>query len=694
MSDAAVRDVARRAGIAVKWIDSANKPQRVSIEVMRHILAALGLPCGSPEDLTRSRHELSVRRRQLPPLITATVGEAVILPIADGSLPARVRLVHEDGTTVDLAPQQSANGRASLQPVSLPGYYTLDLGERSVTLAAAPPRCRTVEDITPGSLLWALAVQVYGLRRPGDSGIGDMGAVGMLAESAARLEADALALSPTHAMFTADPGHFSPYSPSSRLFHNPLHADPRSLFGAARVAQAIHDKTLEGEPSDLETRSQIDWPQAARVKLSIFRRLFDHFASTDLIAVPATRLAADFAQFRADGGDLLEEHARFEALHAERLSINCNAWDWRSWPVEWRGPHGPALEEFAASNQREILFHSFLQWIAERSFAAAQKTALQSGMRIGLIADLAVGMSGGGSHAWARQNDILVGLNVGAPPDQFNSLGQNWGLTTFSPHALVAGGFAPFIATLRAGMQHCGGLRIDHAMGLMRLWVIPDGGTPQEGAYLAYPLDDLLRLTALESHRQCAIVIGEDLGTVPPGFRERLVKAGIAGMRVLWFERQRRRFVPPDLWPTEAAAMTSTHDLPTVAGWWRGTDIAVRARCGLGRDSQEERAARDMDRQVLWSAFRAANVEQGPPPPPDGAPRVVDAAVRFIGRTPTRLALVPLEDALALEHQPNVPGTIDEHPNWRRRYQADASKLLDDANVRSRLEGLSPRGER
>src|SRR5262249_6500620 len=284
----------------------------------------------------------------------------------------------------------------------------------------------------------------------------------------------------------------------------------------------------------------------------------------------------DLAAFRAAGGDLLRQHVRFEALHADRTAADPNAWSWRTWPASLRDPNSAAVEDFAVRHEREVLFHYFLQWVAERSFATAQKSARGAGMRIGLIADLAVGMDSSGSHAWSRQSDILVGLEVGAPPDPLGPLGQNWGLTAFSPLALAAGGFAPFIATLRAGMRNAGGLRIDHAMSFTRLWLIPEGAKPNEGAYLAYPADDLLRLAALESQRHRAIVIGEDLGTVPAGFRERLAQTGIDGMRVLWFEKDANRFRQPRKWARSAVAVTTTHDLPTVAGWWRGADIETR----------------------------------------------------------------------------------------------------------------------
>jgi 4-alpha-glucanotransferase len=313
-------------------------------------------------------------------------------------------------------------------------------------------------------------------------------------------------------------------------------------------------------------------------------------------------------------------------------------------------------------------------------------------MRIGLIADLAVGMTSAGSYAWAHQDHMLSGLQIGAPPDSFNANGQNWGLSSFSPRALSGQGFEPFIATLRACMRHAGGLRVDHIMGLTRLWVIPEGAKANEGAYITYPVDDLFRLTALESYRHRAIVIGEDLGTVPLRFHELLARAGIYGMSVLWFARDDKGFTPPHQWPSTAAAMTSTHDLPTVSGWWGGTDLKARESCGLINDAGVEQRGRDAEREALWTAFKSAKIAEGGLPSASEASRVVDAAVRFVAKTPSRLALLPLEDAIGLARQPNIPGTIDQYPNWRHRYPAEVATLLDDNEVRHRIEILANRG--
>ena len=395
------------------------------------------------------------------------------------------------------------------------------------------------------------------------------------------------------------------------------------------------------------------------------------------------------------GGDRLRDHARFEALQASLLRTDRGLWSWRSWPAELRDPSSLAVAEFAAANETEIRFHAFLQWLVARSLDATQAAARQAGMRIGLIADLAVGQDGRGSHAWSRQKDLLVGACVGAPPDYYNADGQNWGLTTFSPHALTAEAFAPYIATLRAAMRHMGGLRIDHVMGLMRLWLIPEGASATQGAYVSYPVQSLFRLTALESLRHRAIVIGEDLGTLPHGFREELDAQGIAGMQVLRFERDGYGFFrAPDSWRPRAVAMTTTHDLPPTAGWWRGLDIDVRA--GLhkahGHDAvAAERAERVEIRHFLWGALVHAGVAAGEEPPPSAPDAVVDAAARYTAATPCHLAILPLEDALGVSEQPNLPGTVDEYPNWRLRLPGEAGKLLDARQPSARLDAMRQR---
>ena len=279
-----------------------------------------------------------------------------------------------------------------------------------------------------------------------------------------------------------------------------------------------------------------------------------------------------------------------------------------------------------------------------------------------------------------------MGLSVGAPPDLLSHEGQNWGITAFSPHGLRSHGFRAFIEMLRAALRHAGGVRIDHAMGLNRLWVVPEGEISANGVYLSMPERDLLRLVRLESQRHRAIVLGEDLGTVPEGFSDRIAAARIDGMRVMWFERDDHRFHAPATWTRGASAMTTTHDLPTVSGWWRGRDIDWNEK--LGRPTDGARDERARDRLKLWDAMCESGAASGPVPSDWDGYRIVDAAVAHVARAGCELVMLPLEDALALEEAPNVPGTTDEHPNWRRRLPHDSATLLEEPHVASRLSAL------
>jgi 4-alpha-glucanotransferase len=493
-------------------------------------------------------------------------------------------------------------------------------------------------------------------------------------------------------MFSAEPGRFSPYSPSSRLWLNVTHIDPAAVFGAQAALAAIEAAGAGEAWSKFETPSLADWPQAVPVKLKVLRALFENFCVHER-ALDMPR-ALEFHGFCTRGGRALEDHARFEALQAWQLAQPDGNGHWRNWPEALRDPRSPEVEAFADAHRHEVEFHLFLQWLAAKGLSHAQHAARDAGMAIGLIADLAVGCDSAGSHAWSYRDDMLTGVSVGAPPDLFNQAGQSWGLTTFSPRAMRTQGFVAFIDMLRAAFAHAGGIRIDHILGLRRLWLVPEREPARNGAYLRYPLEDMLRLIALESWRHRAIVIGEDLGTVPPGFRERLSEHGLSGIRVLWFERTESGtgFKPPHEWDRDVVSTTTTHDLPTVTGWWRGDDIDWRNRIGQtsaradGRDpvalAHTERAA---DRDALWTAFQQAGVAAHDVPAPslDNAP--VDEALAFVASTPAPLVTLPLEDLLALAEQPNLPGSIDEHPNWRRRLALPVDELFRDAAFCDRL---------
>ncbi|ASU38823.1 4-alpha-glucanotransferase [Herbaspirillum sp. meg3] len=695
--DQAVYNLAALAGIAVNWIDAYDQPQTVSPASLRTILATLGLPCDSHRQADESRARLQEINRSaaLPSLITAEVGKDIVLPAQCGLQGQSCLIILESGE--QLARKISGNaGNDGDAPIIAAidryGYHRLQVAGIEVTLAVAPPRCYGVADafLDKGDARergWGLALQLYGLRSEDDGGIGSFGGLAQLATKAGKEGATALAISPVHAMFAADTHRFSPYSPSSRLFLNVLHIDPADVMGRSAMQQVLQEAGPEAMALQqrLEHASQVNWPEAGRHRLNLLRRLYGMFR---MQGTPS----AEFAAFRLQGGRALADHALFEALH-HTLSAKTPgiASDWRHWPERYHHPESAELRRFAQEQGGEIDFHVFLQWQAARSLQRAQQAARDSGMAVGLIADLAVGADNGGSQAWSHSDEMIAGLSVGAPPDLLNTRGQNWGIGAFSPLAMRAAGFRSYIAMLRSVFAHAGGVRIDHVMGLTRLWLTPEGADANDGAYLRYPASDLLRLVALESWRHRAIVIGEDLGTVPEGFDTQLQNSGLLGIGVLWFEREQKQFLPPKAWPAHAIATTSTHDLPTVAGWWSGRDIGWRAELDLLTPGDTEAQALDdrkQDRRSLWQALQEAGCVSGEQPADDQPESVADGAAAYIAQTPAPLALLPIEDLLGLEEQPNLPGTVAVHPNWQRRLPATASTLLEQTPCRRRMRLL------
>jgi len=683
LSEAKLEILASRAGLAVDWIDANGRPQHVQPDALRAVLKGLGHPADTDAEIEASLVELeqAQQSKHLPPLLTVDSGAS--LDLARYFEPDTLCRVHlEQGETLELR----LDGNAVLPGVIALGYHQVQINDQTFTLAVAPTHCYSVAEAVDSqpARAWGISAQLYGLRRLNDGGFGDTLALEHLARAAAERGADALAISPMHAMFSADPQRYSPYSPSSRLFLNSLYASPACILGEREVRNAIEALGIADQLHDLEQLDLIDWPAAAQAKQRLLRALYEDFRHGH------HPQHADFLSFRQTGGEVLENHCRFEAVQAVRAAAG-ESLDWRHWPAEWRTPQSPALAKFAEEHREEVGFYAFAQWLIARCLERAQQAARGSGMGVGLIADLAVGADGGGSQAWSRQDELLADLTVGAPPDILNRAGQGWGISAFSPEGLKRHGFRAFIEMLRANFAHAGGLRIDHVMGLQRLWVIPMDASPKEGAYLYYPVDDMLRLLALESHRHQAIVLGEDLGTVPDGLREKLIGRSILGMRVLLFEQGHDGQFKPILdWPDNALATTSTHDLPTLNGWWHSRDIDWNIQLGLIdaptveqwsehrlRERQALRQALSQDPQNFVDEIR------------NETDHMIDASVRYLGHTRAPLVLLPLEDALGIEEQANLPGTTDTHPNWRRRLPGEAASLLDNADAARRLELLA-----
>ncbi|HTN30871.1 MAG TPA: 4-alpha-glucanotransferase [Pseudomonas sp.] len=681
MSDKRLAELSKAVGLNTEWQDAAKQKLRVSPEAQRALLEAMGYPAQTSQQILESLATLKDRHRSrcYGPLLTVEQGQ--LLDLAGRFKPGSAFRLTEEGAQ---AHEGRLDTQARLPAWQQPGYHRLEIGDEQLTVAVCPPACPDVASLAGGEdrHLWGLAVQLYALRRQGDGGLGDTEALEHLVRSAAQAGADALALSPVHAMFSALPEHYSPYSPSSRLFFNVLHASPGCILGEHAQSQVLKLSDLEAELARLEALELIDWPAVGNTRLRILRELYRGFGGGG----KENLLTPDFNSFCAVGGEALRDHCRFEALQAFQRAHGQSG-DWRDWSESLRDPRHGEVERFAREHGEEVRFHAFCQWLIARCLKRAQDAAIGAGMRIGLIADLAVGAESTGSQAWSRQEEFLPALAVGAPPDLINRAGQNWGITAFSPEGLRQHGFRAYVEMLRANLAHVGGLRIDHAMGMQRLWLIPQGAPPEAGAYLDYPCADLLRLLCLEATRHRALIIGEDLGTVPPGFSEDLARRNILGMRVLYFEQHQEGFRPLAQWSDEALATSTTHDLPSIIGWLEGRDIEQRLASGHidAQRARDDLAQREADRRALVEALCVEGLLRDGEEDPA---RLLDACVAFLGRTPAPLVLLPLEDVLGHPEQPNLPGPGDHHPNWRRRWPVSVDRLLREPQAMARLRLL------
>ena len=535
-------------------------------------------------------------------------------------------------------------------------------------VVARPTRCHLPPALLRPTGAWAVSVQLYGLHSAASWGIGDFDDLAALGRLAGAAGAAGVLVSPVHAPSAGWPDRGSPYSPSSRLALNPL------FVSLPRAATAFATPLFDTWVSRTDTRAAIDalrasplvdWPAVGTLKRQGFERLWVDFRSTADTAL--TREAArEFDAWSADARARLRPHLLFEAL-AEHHRIA----DHRAWPTGFEHPGTEAARAFERAQAERVAFHAFVQWLAERQWQAAGEVARAHGASIGPIADLAVGADPAGADGWSRPGLIDDRFEIGAPPDPLGPEGQAWGLPVWRPDALQAAGFAPFAELLHATMSGAGGVRIDHVMALERLFWVPCGRRPADGAYVSYPLESMLDIVATESVRHRTMVIGEDLGTVRPGLRERLARAGVLSYKVAWFERDPQgRLIDPRALPPLSAVCASTHDLPTIDGWAAGREIDERERLGLldAESAARQRAERFEDLARIEAGLALAGVQGGD---------LVERLHRWLAASSARLAIVQMEDVAGLERQPNLPGTPDVAPNWRQKLPVALESLAD-----------------
>ncbi|MBT3359859.1 MAG: 4-alpha-glucanotransferase [Rhodospirillales bacterium] len=579
-------------------------------------------------------------------------------------------------------------------PDDLPwGYHRLTIDDGSTTLGkttliVAPPSSYLPKWMIEGRRKWGVACFLPSLRSAQNWGIGDFSDLADLADTACTLGAAAIGLNPQHALFTQLPEEASPYCPSSRTFLNVLNIDITAVDGFADCTEVQALWASEDFRNRLEKARDaelIDYTAVCQMKMTALRLIFQHFAKQ-------TRNAA-FDDFRREGGESLRRFALFETLH-EHFAVRY----WTDWPPSFHDPDTPDVAAFAKSHAHEIDFRIFAQCQAEQQFSSAAQRCQTLGLEIGLNRDLAVGCHLGGADSWTDPDLYVSTVRFGAPPDQFNSAGQNWGMAPVNPRHLRDLAFAPFIEMLQANMRHAGALRIDHVMALEQLFWIPQGNTDGAGAYVRYPFDDLLAIVALESHRNQCFVIGEDLGTVPSNFRERMADENILSYRVSQFERYPDGlYQRPSVYPEFALATANTHDLPTVRGHWQDVDIHLRHELEA-EATPDHLSAQSESRAHDRELVRASLVDQGliaedfalDVTLDDAALQTLIIAVeRFVARAPSRFMLAALTDLLADEKMLNLPGTIDEYPNWRHKIGLPTVNLEGDPMVRAIAAAIS-----
>ncbi|MEA2827248.1 MAG: 4-alpha-glucanotransferase [Actinomycetota bacterium] len=537
-------------------------------------------------------------------------------------------------------------------PADLPlGYHVLETvgdGGRT-TVVVSPGRC----PLPAGAPTWGWAAQLYGMRSCSSWGMGDLADLRRLAEwSAGELGAGLVLVNPLHAALPGPVQGASPYFPSSRRFRNPLYLRVEDVPGAA---DALGDRLgpLAAAGRALNGQRLIDRDEVWRLKLDALSRVWERFPGD-----------AAFDRWRdgEGGGAPLDAYATFCALVEE------HGGDWRSWPEELRHPDRSGVAAYARRHPQRVRFHQWLQWLLDLQLESA------STVGVAVVHDLAVGVDPGGADAWLWQDVFALDMAVGAPPDEFNTRGQDWGLPPFDPWRLRAAGYGPFVETIRAGLRHAGGLRLDHVMGLFRLYWIPRGRPATDGAYVRYPADDLLDIVALEAHRAGAYVVGEDLGTVEDEVREQMAARDLLSYRLLWFEDR-----PPREYPSRALAAVTTHDLPTVAGLWTGSDLADQRRLGMEPNEESTDA---MCRRLQDMVGVAADAS------PDEA---VAALYGALGAAPCLLLAAALDDAVAVPERPNMPGTVDEWPNWSIALPVTLEELMADPRPRAIARALDRR---
>ncbi len=708
----------RLCGITPGYRDNQGKRHRTSRATYKALLTAMGVAWNHPEALS-----LEIQRRQAqlfdrllqPVTVVSSVGARKIItvmvnskgPEAPPSLPAWAEITSEGGgrwegegrlVRLDKTPSHPVTGGLR-RPMALylpddlaPGYYDLKIRTRAgkdrdsgeTLLVAAPQTAYQPPSLAGGRRRWGFNLPLYALAGDRNWGMGDFTDLKEMIAWAGELGAAFVGVNPLHTPPLLPQDNLSPYSPTSRLFLNFLYLDLEALPELAQSPKSrelLADPAFQAKIAHSRSNPLVAYEEIFRLKRRLLGPLFDTFWDQHGGDRPATPRGQEFARFRAAADESLHKFAQFAAL-AEHWQEG----DWRRWPPDYRHPEGAAVAAFDREHRREVLFHEFVQWLSRAQLAEAQKQAQEAGLPFTLYQDLALGADAGGFETWAYPGLFALDAASGAPPDAFNPKGQDWGLPPMIPERLRDLKFRPFIDILRANLPKDGMLRLDHVMALFRLFWVPHTEPQAAGAYVSYPARELLAILALESQRRRTLIIGEDLGTVAPYIRRELHKRGIFSYRVFYFERQGDGgFRAPEDYPRQAAAAVTTHDLPTLAGFWEGRDIRVRQDLHLYPQEQmaeNDARGREQDRANLLDALeRRQLLPEGDRVRLAASPTCPEevrlGVLEYLGQSAAALVEIRLEDVFGALQQQNLPGTTTEHPNWKQKIPLSLARMRE-----------------
>ena len=714
MLDSLLDELARRRGIGEAYHDYRGEWRPFTAATKTAILAAMGCDVTEPEAVARAIASLDAERwNARAPAVTVVrpghCGVIVVVPAASLDEVIDWRVVMADGRQLDgraIAGELSEIERHEFDgrwltrrwlplPESLPlGRHLLQLcmkdGGGDGALLVAPARCYESQSLLSGRRFWGVAVQLYTLRSPSNWGMGDFADLRSVVRRCAEQGAAFVGLNPLHALFPSNPGHYSPYSPSSRHFLNALYIAVTDVPGYAECAAArvrVESADFQQELARLRATDYVDYQGVARAKFPLLAMLYEHFRRTELDR--HTEQGRAFRAYLRERGEPLRRHALHDAIDAHlRPQDPDRYWGWPVWPEVLRDPAGAGVLEFEQEHRVAVEYYAWLQWIADLQLAVAQNLALELGMPIGLYGDYAVGVNPSGAETWSDQQVYRMRAGVGAPPDPLALKGQDWGIPPQDPYALVAAGYRPFRELIAANMRHFGALRLDHVMALFRQWWVPVGMGATEGGYVHYPVDDLMSVLALESEQHRCLVVGEDLGTVPDEMRRAMAEFAVYSYKVLLFEKHADgSFRRPAEYVRRAIATVTTHDLPTLRGWWEARDLELRDRLDLFPGEEIRRYVYDervRDRAQMIAALESEDLH----PLPEGATKPVfreslahDIQL-YLARSAAGLVVLQYEDLIGMTDPVNVPGTSHEHANWQRKVTADIEDALGRESTR------------